>query len=80
MAVDGLPKGKPVVFYLDWGRYDARCTIESWDTPAANKRLAAGLAKKGLEVRGKEFGDGGDWIGWRDRTGYLIETLYGLNQ
>lgn len=66
----------PLVVYVDWGRYDRRCTREAWDMRVTNARFAAFLRERGYRPAGGEVPDGGSWAGWRNRTDRLFQALF----
>ncbi len=67
---------KPLLIYLDWGKYDLRNSHEAWDMAETNRKFAKTLRGKGYMLAGDEVNDGTGWSSWQNRTGDLFEALF----
>lgn len=81
-ATKGLDKlfqaaaGKPIRIYMDWGTYDLRSPLESWNIAEGNRKLLHMLKKNGFAVTGGPVHDGTGWSSWRNRTDDVFQTLF----
>ena len=71
----------PVLFYLDWGKYDER-QAETGDTDRikSNRALVSVLKKKGYKVVAVEANEGFGWGSWRNRTDRILRTFFPLKE
>ncbi len=68
---------QPAVF-LEWGIYDQRSEIESWDFRTENRKLAELFESRGFEVSASEVADGTGWASWHNRNDKVLEWLFPL--
>jgi enterochelin esterase-like enzyme len=73
----GSPEKTPVELYLEWGEYDLRSDHENWNLVEANREAADTFRSLGYRVTAVEVHDSTGWTSWRQRTGALLEALFG---
>ena len=58
----------PMVYYIDWGRFDMNNPHENWDIRDISSQLYELCEKTdGVTVRGGMVNDSADWSSWRNR-------------
>ncbi len=79
-AAPGPPAGatleQPPAVFLEWGIYDQRSEVESWDFRLENQKLAQLLESRGFEVTAIEVADGTGWASWHNRNDKVLEWLF----
>jgi Putative esterase len=66
----------PLDVYIDWGKYDTRAPLESWDVARFGSLLTEAFRANGYEPLGGEFHEGSDVPAWRNRTDDLFRALF----
>ena len=59
---------QPLEIYVDWTKYDNRCTYEGWDFGRFSREFAGLLKERGYRPAGGEANEGFGWAFFRNRT------------
>ncbi|MCG8608700.1 hypothetical protein MJD09_27400, partial [bacterium] len=67
---------QPLDVYVDWTKYDNRCTYEGWDFGRFSREFSQLLRERGYKPAGGEANEGFGWAFFRNRTDRIFEHLF----
>jgi enterochelin esterase-like enzyme/outer membrane protein assembly factor BamB len=67
---------QPLDVYVDWTKYDNRCTYEGWDFGRFSREFSQLLRERGYKPAGGEANEGFGWAFFRNRTDRIFEHFF----